>query len=435
MVIWHKIAGLLIVGYLCMTRSFAYLGVPPLFIGEIVLGGFLLLKPRVALGTWAASLLRMSPLNALGLALLIFVLYGIWQVARGVISGSSLFYTLKFFIFNYYVVYLLLGIWIGLRSPLFLYNLIKILAWTHAIYGLLWLLVLRSLAVQIPGSDIALFGLPAGGAVAILGLLCLERNLRAHWLVLALNILVTLAMQARATWLGLALGVLVWGLLTGRFGRVILVGMAGLLVLGLIELGGVQIRLSSSSGSGATLSRDVLGIVIAPIDPKLAYKISPRAAIKTETAEWRQKWWDQIWLSVHSKPLLEAFGHGYGFDLWGLAPEKVRAGQAEDIRTPHNIFYFALGYTGWVGVALFGFLQLATVRLLWRSFRLTRQPVGLVWWAMGMSMAFVEVSFDTPYKAIPFYLLMGLSIAPGLQSQEERDAYPARAQLLPNAGR
>ena len=56
-----------------MKRSFAYLGVPPLFIGEIVLGAFLLLKPRVALGTWAASLLRPSPLNGLGLALLVFV--------------------------------------------------------------------------------------------------------------------------------------------------------------------------------------------------------------------------------------------------------------------------------------------------------------------------------------------------------------------------
>ena len=65
MVIWPQIAGFLLVGYLCMSRSFAYLGVAPLFIGEIVLGAFLLLKPRVALGTWAASLLRASPLNEL----------------------------------------------------------------------------------------------------------------------------------------------------------------------------------------------------------------------------------------------------------------------------------------------------------------------------------------------------------------------------------
>ena len=106
--------------------------------------------------------------------------------------------------------------------------------------------------------------------------------------------------------------------------------------------------------------------------------------------------------------MLEAFGHGYGFDLFVLAPDDVRAGQAEEIRTPHSVFYYALGYTGWVGVALFAVLQFAILRLLWRSFRLTGQPAGVVCWVMGMAMACFEAGFETPYKAIPFYLLMRL---------------------------
>ena len=84
MVIWPWVAAFLIIGYLTMGRSFAYLGVPPIFIGEIALAAFLALKPRVALGTWAASLVRSSPLSAFGLALLIFMAYGTWQVARGI---------------------------------------------------------------------------------------------------------------------------------------------------------------------------------------------------------------------------------------------------------------------------------------------------------------------------------------------------------------
>ena len=67
-----------------------------------MLGAFLLLKPRVALGTWVASLLRPSPLNGLGLALLVFVAYGLWQVGRGVLGGFPLIHTLKYFTFNYY---------------------------------------------------------------------------------------------------------------------------------------------------------------------------------------------------------------------------------------------------------------------------------------------------------------------------------------------
>jgi hypothetical protein len=34
-----------------------------------------------------------------------------------------------------------------------------------------------------------------------------------------------------------------------------------------------------------------------------------------------------------------------------------------------------------------------------------------------MSMACFEVSFESPYKAIPYYLLWGMAMAPGLQRQ------------------
>jgi hypothetical protein len=426
-VIWPQAAGFLVLGYLCMTRSFAYLGVPPLFIGEAVLAAFLLLKPRVMLGTCAASLLRPSPLSAMAFALLVFILYGVWQMGRGVLSGSSVFHTLKFFVFNYYALYLFLGIWVGIGSPAFLPKLIRIIAWVHGVYGLVWIVALKNLSATIPGSDVPLMGMPAGGAVAILGLLCFERDLRAVWLVLALNITVTLAMQARATWLGLAVGLLVWGLLTGRLGRVVAMGMAGLAVIGMIELAGIQIGVG---GRGVSLG-EVLARVVAPIDRELAKEWSPTADRAADTVEWRQKWWDSIWRSAHSTPMLETFGHGYGFDLFSLAPAEVRAGQAEDIRTPHSVFYYALGYTGWVGVALFGLLQFVVLRLLWRSFRMSGQPAGVVLWFMGMAMACFEAGFEAPYKAVPFYLLVGMAMAPGLQPGQALVRRPAPAGVLP----
>jgi hypothetical protein len=427
MVIWQRISGLLVVGYLSMSKSFAYLGIPPFFIGEIVLATFVLLKPRVVLGTWAASLLRASPLNALGLALLAFMAYGVWQVGRGALGGSDLIYTLKFFIFNYYTLYLFLGIWIGLQAPECLPKLVRSLAWVNGIYGLLYIAALRHVPVEMPGSSVALFGVPSGGAVAIVGLLCFERNLRAVWPALALNIIVTLAWQVRAEWLGVALGILTWGLLTRRLGRVVGIAMAGLAVIGMIEL--ADIKLVGRTGGGVSLS-ETLARAVAPIDLKLARQLSPNAENHASTADWRELWWEQIWLSVHSKPMLEAFGHGYGFDLFGLAPDDVRGGQEEwDVRTPHSVFYYALGYTGWVGVALFTILQVTILRLLWRAFRLAAQPAGVVLWVVGMAMAFFEGSFDTPYRAIPFYLLVGMGIAPGLQPREgEQGKRPAPAQ-------
>lgn len=413
MLVWSRIVGCLLVGYLCMKRSFAYLGVPPIFVGEVALAAFVLLKPRVALGTWVAALLRPSPLNGLSLALLLFVLYGVLQVGRGVLSGTPPLYTLKYFVFNYYTLYIFFGMWVALHSPESLPKMIRVLAWTNGIYGLLYIAALRHVEISMPISNMPLFSPAGGGAAAILGLLCFERNLRAVWLVLALNILVTLAWQVRAEWFGLALGVLAWGILTGRFGRVVALGMAGLAVLAAIEF--ADIRLVGHAGTGISLS-DTLARAIAPINLELAKELSPHAKNHAGTAEWRQKWWDQIWISAHSTPTLTALGHGYGFDLFSLAPEEVRRGQADDIRTPHSVFYYALGYTGWVGVALFCLLQFAVFRLVLRAFRATGQPVGLVWWVMGLGMGMFEESFETPYKAIPFYLLMGMAIAPGLMA-------------------
>ena len=429
MVIWPWIAGFLLLGYLTMGRSFAYLGIPPIFIGEIVLAAFLLLKPRVALGTWAASLLRPSPLNGLGLALLAFMAYGLWQVGRGILGGSPVVHTLKFFTFNYYALYLFMGIWIGLHVPDFLPKLIRIIAWVNGIYGLIYIVVLRDVAAYIPGTDVPLFSAPVAQVVVILGLLCFERDLRAVWFVLLLNVVVTLVWQVRAEWAGLALGILAWGFLAGRFGRVVAIGMAGLAVLGMVEL--ADIRLVGRN-TEVSLS-ETLGRAIAPIDKDLARKFSPYATYHAGTAEWREIWWDAIWRSVHSRPMTEAFGHGYGFPLITVAPKDAQKNN-EDDRTPHSVFYYALGYTGWVGVTLYGALQLAIVGLLWRSYRLGGTPAGLVFWVMAMVRVSFEEGFETPFKAIPFYLLWGMTMAAGLQWRGELDARLSRARPMPTPG-
>ena len=430
MVIWPRIAGFLLVGYLTLGRSFAYLGIAPVFIGEVVLGAFLLLKPRVALGTWAAALLRSSPLDGLGLALLGFMAYGVWQVGRGILSGIPVLYTLKFFTFNYYTLYLFMGMWIGLRAPEFLPRLIRLVGWVNGIYGLIFIVALRHVQAYIPGTHVPLFSAPAGQVVIILGLLCFERDLRKVWLLLVVNILITLVWQVRAEWAGLVFGIAAWGFLTGRIGRVVAIGMAGLAVLGTIELAGIQLV---GRNSEVSLS-ETLARVIAPIDQKLAEKLSPNAKYHAGTAEWREVWWHAIWQSVHTRPMLEAFGHGYGFALISVAPKEAQKNNEND-RTPHSVFYYTLGYTGWVGVVVFGVLQLAIVRLLWRSYRLTGQPAGLAWWITGLVMASFEEGLETPFHAIPFYLLLGICMAPALLSKAGWDVMPARAPLPSAAAR
>ena len=40
-------------------------------------------------------------------------------------------------------------------------------------------------------------------------------------------------------------------------------------------------------------------------------------------------------------------------------------------------------------------LEFAIVRLLWRSYRLTGQAVGLAWWVLGMGRFFFEEGLET----------------------------------------
>ena len=277
----------------------------------------------------------------------------------------------------------------------------------------------------LPGfgaQEVPLFSPPAGQVVVILGLLCFERDLRPVWFVLVLNIVITLVWQVRSEWAGLAAAILAWGMLTGRLGRVVMMGMAGLVVLGTVAL--ADIRLPGRNGEVSLA--ETLGRVIAPINLELAKELTPSAKYHAGTAEWRELWWGGIWHSVHSSPMLELFGHGYGFPLVSLAPTR---GYKESTRTPHNVFYYALGYTGWIGVVAFGVLQLAILNLLWRSYRLTGQAAGLAWWVMGLVRFCFEEGLETPMKAIPFYLLIGICMAPALQSKGVRIAQAAGARF------
>ena len=243
--------------------------------------------------------------------------------------------------------------------------------------------------------------------------------------MLLLNIVITLVWQVRSEWAGLALGILTWGFLTGRLGRVLALGVAGLATLGILAVADIRLP-----GRNAEVSlSETVARAIAPIDLELAKQLSPNAVRHAGTAEWRELWWGGIWKAVHANATLEAFGFGYGFPLITVAPEEAQDDN-EFTRTPHSIFYYALGYTGWVGVAVFALLQFAILRLLWRSYRLTGQAAGLAWWVTGIAMASFQEGLETPFHAIPFYLTLGICMAPALQAKRDAGHAGAHLQLV-----
>ena len=412
---WPKLVAFLLLGYLSMGRAFAYWGVPQaqIFIGEVVLAAFIIWRPAAVLGRWLGALRWGTLLAEVAWAFYFLLAYGLFEVLRGVGTGYPALTALENLAFNYYPLYLFLGLWVGTRSPNFIHRFIPLLAWWNGVYGAVWILLLRRYEFSVPGGFLTFFGQPGGSVVALLGLLIFVPNWRRSWPLLLLNTFVLLGTEVRGEWLGFLVGLCAWGAVTLRFGRLLNILGSGLALLWIAYL--VDFQMPGARG-GELSTRGVIGRALAPINQELAAQYTDTAESAAGTFSWRTEWWAAIWTSVHANPITTLVGHGYGFPLASLAPF---VGD-QTTRTPHNVFYYALGYSGWIGVGVFFVFQLALVRLLWRAYRLTGQPFGLVYWASVTAAAFFGNVFEAPFGAVPFYVLTGISIAPALVAEQDR---------------
>jgi hypothetical protein len=427
---WLKLLVFLVVGYLTMTRSFAYLGYPPLriFVGELAFFAFLMAKPRIIFDRWLNAIQRPTPYSAFATALVFSLAYGLFEMFRGIVNGYSPVLVLEGFAFHYYPLWFFVGMWAARQDWSLLPRTVRLIAWVNGIYGVLYVLILSRIPYLMPGSsDVLLFGQPAGSSIVLLGLICIEPRLSRVWHLLVLNLGVMLAMQVRAEYLGFAIGVMLWALLSGNIGRL----MAGAVVLAGLLIAGLATDFSipaPGTRGGKISTRDIFGRVIAPVDTELAQQYSKNAASQAGTFYWRVIWWRAIWENVHQDTQTAVMGEGYGYPIANLVGYRER-----DIRTPHNVFFYALAYGGWLGVALFAMVQLGLAGVLWTAWRHTRSPFGIVLWVSSVCGAFFGNWLEAPFGAIPFYLLAGMAAAPVLSQVYYYYARPVGAQLLSEA--
>ena len=405
---WRKLILVLVVGYVTLGRSFAYIGLPPLkiFIGELFLAAFLLFRSRAVIGEWFNGLI--DPYRAthnFSWALLLFFQYGVFEALRGISLGYSVLLALQNLVINIYPLYFFVGLWAAGDSD-FLSRVARIQLWITALYGTAYILFLSHVPAVIPASNVPLFGYN-GALLGILGAICLERNLARVWLPLVLNTFVMLSAQVRSEWLSCVLSVGLWSVITGRTKRFV-GGM--MLVAALLGIGYVaDLRLPSPRGRGGELSsREIVVRAAAVIAPAWAVEHSRSGGMYAGTISWRKTWWSAIWDSVHAEPSTAIVGQAYGFRLADLVPYT----RGDDIRTPHNIFFYVLGHTGWLGVTVFAIFLISLLHLMWRAYRLTGQLFGVLLWVAGVSSACFGNLFESPSGAIPFYMFMGMAAAP-----------------------
>ncbi len=441
---WSRTAATLVLGYLSLSRAFAYLGIPPwkAFIGEAFLFLFVFAGPRLHRTRWLRLSLRIPALRPLLTCYGLFFGYGIVQVLHGIWEGNPPLLALRDLAFNYYPVYLFLGIWAGLKRPDLLPRLLRAFAWFNGIYGILFLLSLSRLNWFFPGvSDevvpVPIFGQPIYSFVALLGLLAYEKEPKRSWYLVLLNAIVMLGMQFRTEWLAFAFGVSIWCVMT-RQGKRVLQAVAVLACLFVVlYITGFSLPSPQGRAEADFSARQLVDRAIAPFRADLADQSAAAGAVTVDSQEatfvFRTVWWLAIWNSVHEDLRTALWGHGYGFALGDLVPYL----RGEFIRTPHNEFFYALGYTGWAGVVLFFFFQLRLFQLLLQSWRATGDAFGLTFW---FGMAAFSMFFplgETPYGAIPFYLVTGWVVAPAVSGKEVigTDAVPEAYFQGPRTGR
>ena len=125
----------LVCGYLTFGRSFAYLGIPPLFIGEYFIARSLLDNRRQWLQRFFDDFFHLR-LMAAGVGLTF--LWGIFQLLRSYVHGDiPIVDIIKTFAFNYYPICLFIGLAYGaeITLPRFL-RFFKFFCLFYCAYGI-----------------------------------------------------------------------------------------------------------------------------------------------------------------------------------------------------------------------------------------------------------------------------------------------------------
>ena len=193
-------------------------------------------------------------------------------------------------------------------------------------------------------------------------------------------------------------------------------------VIGLV----FNLKMEGIAGRGGEVSvQGVVGRMIAPFDPALASKFVDDPESLGGTKKWREDWWEQIWLSInHGDEKTFLFGHGYGFTIADLA-----VNVEDDLRSPHNIFFYSLCYGGWCGAVVFATFQLALLYGLYRAYRMTGRAFGIAFWIVNVTMALLGNEFETPFGAIPYYLILGVHLRPLFENAVMRARNKAIEQM------
>jgi hypothetical protein len=411
--VYLGVLAVMILGYAVAGRGFAYLGAPPIFVGEVVL------VLGLAVAAWEGAVARALGTPALGalVALMLWVvirtipylsIYRVDAARDAMLAGYGLFAIV--------VASLLLA------RPARMAGVVRAAGKGAAVVvavGWVVYLVVRQApellpawpwadgvrVVEIKPGDL-LVHLAAATALIVAGFR------RSHPALLALLVVgVAVGMIGnRGGMVGYAAAMVVLAVMKppgARFGRL---GVAVVVVVCVALLAGPS-ALRTNEGSR------VLGLEQITENVRSIAGASRSQALSS-TTEWRLQWWSRIVDYTVGGPFA-AGGKGFGINL--ASDDGFRVDTQESLRSPHNVTMTYLARGGIPALALWLLVQacwFGAVTRAWLAAKRERQSrwMGLLAVCSCLCVAaLVNASFDVhlegPMGAIPYWTAFGVGLA------------------------
>lgn len=403
------VLGVALLGYGLLGRGFAYLGLPPLFVGELLLAaGLLALVGTRGLG----RVLEMGPMPALGLLMAWVFLrtvpylgtYGVDAARDAMIVGYGLF--------AFIVAGLLVAKPERLKLLLERYRIfaVVIVATAWAIY-----LVVRQAPDLLPvwpwSNDTRVIENKPGDVLVhlagITAFLVLGFR-RATPLLLAL-LLMGMAVAMVGNRGGMVAYILAMGLFwlmkprEARFGRFVYVGTFLILAALIADTS----HLETNEGSRTLAVEQIWE------NARSLFGQSESEALNT-TTEWRLEWWSKIVGYTVNGPY---FWQGKGFGVNLATSDDFQVDLIESLRSPHNAHLTMLARGGVPGLLLWLVVQglwFGTVIGAWRRARSAGQArwQGVfaflsVYWLAALVNGSFDVYLEGPMGGIWFWTIFG----------------------------
>ncbi|WP_066475775.1 O-antigen ligase family protein [Bosea sp. WAO] len=397
-------------GYAIFGKGFAYVGVPPLFIGEItlVLGIIALMASR----SWIAMLMTVPSFALLAFMGWILVrtvpgipVYGFDALRDSVIAlyGAFAFIIIALLLQKPARLGRLLGnysrfaLFYGLAGAALAYttsSLSHLLAWPFSGLPVVYVRMGEA-AVHLCGATV----------FVLLGL----RRVPWPWLVAVLVGFLMIAVS-RGAMLAFVLPVLLAAVIGGQVRRLMPIAAGGAAVLAIVLVFDLQVEIEGGRVIGpAQLINNVESIVGRS-----------EASNLDGTKTWRLRWWQAIQDYTLRGPYFWT-GKGFGVNLAEDDGYVVGAeGGGAPVRAPHNAHLGILARAGVPGLALWFLVLLSWFAMLARS-RINAlrnhdiKAANLFLWigCYGLSMiinASFDVALEGPMLGIWFWCIIGLGI-------------------------